>query len=252
MDDLSLTAGANEELVELVAAFDELGAMLGMSPTGAFEALVKVTVDRLPGAQSASVTILRNGTFRTEASSDSVAEHGDALQYRLGSGPCVDAVVEGSVFHTNDLPADERWPEFGLRAASVLGIRSMLAYRLLIDDEQAVAGLNVYSTELDAFDEQAVTVGFLLATHGALAVNAAMRQERVDNLGRALETNRRIATAVGILMAQHNLTSDQAFNVLSVASQRSNRKVQVVAEELIENGSLDLRPARHRPVPDES
>lgn len=244
-----MTAGANEELIELVAAFDELGAVLEMSPAGAYDALVKVTVDRLPGAESASVTLLRDSTFRTAASSDSVAEQGDALQYRLGSGPCVDAVVEGSVFHTNDLQADERWPEFGLRAASVLGVHSMLAYRLLIDDDHVVAGLNVYSTEFDAFDEQAVTVGFLLATHGALAVNAAMRQERVANLGRALETNRRIATAVGILMAQHDLTSDQAFNVLSVASQRSNRKVQVVAEELIEHGTLDLSRSRRRAAP---
>lgn len=246
MNNVPLPPGATEELMELVAAFDELGSMLETSPSGAYDALVKVTVERLPGAESASVTMLRGGTFRTEASSDAVAEQGDALQYRLGSGPCVDAVVEQSVFHTNDLCADDRWPEFGLRAASVLGIQSMLSYRLLIDDEESVAGLNVYSTQLDAFDEQAVTAGFLLATHGALAVNAAMTQERVANLGRALETNRRIATAVGILMAQHNLSSEQAFNVLSVASQRSNRKLRLIAEDLIEKGTLDLRSSQPR------
>ena len=54
---------------------------------------------------------------------------------------------------------------------------------------------------------------------------------------------------MGILMEQHRLTKDQAFAVLRVASQDSNRKLVDVATEVVETGTVTLRrwPAReHR------
>ena len=48
-----------------------------------------------------------------------------------------------------------------------------------------------------------------------------------------MATNREIGAAVGILMATHNITQDQAFELLSNASQRLNRKLRDIASGIV-------------------
>ena len=60
------------------------------------------------------------------------------------------------------------------------------------------------------------------------------------NLERALTSNREISVAVGILMATHELTTEQAFDVLRTVSQSSNRKLHAIALEFTRTGILDL------------
>jgi AmiR/NasT family two-component response regulator len=55
---------------------------------------------------------------------------------------------------------------------------------------------------------------------------------------RALESNREIGVAMGILMQRHQLTREQAFDVLRGVSQDSNRKLSVVATEVADTGIL--------------
>jgi ANTAR domain len=228
------------DLLEVAKAFEELEALLGAAHPAAFEALVKVTVDRVPGAQSASITTLTNGTFQTVAATDDRAMRADAIQYELGSGPCVDAIIEDAVYRPGNLATDPRWPDFARRASDELGVASMLSYRLQLDSELAVGGLNIYSDKAFAFDDEAVMIGLLLATHGSRAVSAALLQEQVANLQRALETNRDIGTAIGILMSRHRVSRQQAFNLLAVASQHSNRKISDIASEVLVSGTLEL------------
>ena len=65
----------------------------------------------------------------------------------------------------------------------------------------------------------------------------ALRLER-DNLHLALETNRTISAAVGIIMALHHLTHDDAFDLLVSVSQNHNRKLRDVAEAVLRTGLL--------------
>jgi hypothetical protein len=208
----------------------------------ALEGLVQAAVERVPGAHRASVTVLRGSHFRTEAATDDQALRADALQYELGSGPCVDAAIEDHVFMTGDVTEDHRWCAWGARANAEAGIRSVLAYRLHLHDESgAIAALNVYSDDRDAFDDRALGTGLVLATHGSLLVTAMIAREHADNLLRALESNREIGVAMGILMQRHQLTRDQAFGVLRAASQDTNRKLADVATEVAETGTLSVR-----------
>ena len=59
-----------------------------------------------------------------------------------------------------------------------------------------------------------------------------------DNLTRALDHSRAIGMAMGILMARHRLTDEQAFAALRRASQDSNRKLYLVASDVVETGKL--------------
>lgn len=208
----------------------------------ALDELVQVATEQVPAAQWASLTVLRDHRFTTEATTHEAAVQADLLQYDLGSGPCVDAVRDDSVYVTGDVASDERWPEWGRRVHSELGVTSVLSQRLsLLDESGAIAGLNIYSREPEAFDDRAVGMGLVLATHGSLLVTAMLARGRATNLVRALESNREIGVAMGILMQRHHLTREEAFAVLRVASQDSNRKLSQVATEVADTGTLPIR-----------
>ena len=215
--------------------------------TDAFAALTTLAA-QVPGAQDAGVTRVRAGRFETPAATGELSVATDAIQYELGSGPCVDAVLEQHTFRTGDLRTDPRWPEFGRRAFESTGVLSMLSVRLYLeDDDDLLVGLNMYSRAEDAFDDDAETEAVLLATHGALALSSARAREHATNLQAALASRTEIGIAIGVLMAQYKVTRDDAFNLLRVASQHSGRKLTDIAAEVATTGTLPLPPQRpHR------
>jgi hypothetical protein len=85
-----------------------------------------------------------------------------------------------------------------------------------------------------------VLVGHLLVERAISLVQREQLVAKANNLNRALDSNREIGAAMGILMARHQLTSDQAFDLLRRASQRSHRKIVTIAADVIETGELEL------------
>lgn len=64
-------------------------------------------------------------------------------------------------------------------------------------------------------------------------------ERTVGQLRQALQTNRTIGTAVGIVMARYEIDDpERAFKVLVRTSQQNNRKLRDIADELIRTGSL--------------
>ncbi len=231
------------ELLDLAEAMRDL-ADRATTAEGrpALQDLVSLAVQRVPSAQWASLTVLRPTSFRTEASTDEGASKADLLQYQLGFGPCVDAALEDSVYVSGDVARDDRWLEWGVRVHGELGVRSVLSQRLrLSDDAATIAALNMYSGDADAFDEHARAIGLVLATHGGLVMNTMLANDRARNMEQALESNREIGVAIGVLMHQHRLSRDQAFDVLRAASQDSNRKLRDIAQEVVDTGTLTIR-----------
>jgi hypothetical protein len=192
------------------------------------------------GAEHSAITRGRPGAFKTVAETSDVPLQVDTIQYELGYGPCVDAIVDNTTYHCPDLAEEQRWPDFGRRAVEEAGIRSMLSYRMFLEDDDLIAGLNLYSSKTDAFDEAAITTGLLLATHGALALSALHRGDTAAHLARALESNREIGVAMGVLMSQHKITREQAFDLLRITSQHTHRKLSQIAADVADTGTLEL------------
>jgi AmiR/NasT family two-component response regulator len=96
----------------------------------------------------------------------------------------------------------------------------------------------VYSDTVGAFGAHTEPVGVAIAAQAAIAYHAALQQDTIDNLRIALETSRTIGTAIGVLMALHKITVDEAFAVLRTASQRSHRKLRDIAEEVVRTGTV--------------
>ena len=51
---------------------------------------------------------------------------------------------------------------------------------------------------------------------------------------------------MGVVMAQSRVTRDEAFNLLRIASQTSNRKLADIARDVIETGVVDLPQGAQR------
>ena len=166
----------------------------------------------------------------------------DKLQSQIGEGPCKDTLAGHDSVYIPDLLDDQRYPQFSPLAAE-LGIRTALAYRLSAGGK-TVGALQLYASLPVAFNPTERTQGLIFATYAGLALSLASshdaEQARIANLQTALASREVIGQAQGILMERERITADQAFQLLRRSSQDTNSKLRVVAQELVETGSIPL------------
>ncbi len=200
--------------------------------------LVEFAVRGVPGAEHVSVTVVE-GTRppRTTAQSDQLPYDWDQLQYQNRQGPCLEAIAANGIILANDLRTDTRWPRFTRAIVDATRARSMLSFRLFLT-EQNRAALNMYATRTGAFTDQSIATGSMFAAYSSMALLAAARQHHSNHLTRALESNREIGVAMGILMANGKLTEQQAFDQLRKASGDLNRKLADIAADVTRTGQL--------------
>ncbi|MGH3539630.1 MAG: ANTAR domain-containing protein [Pseudonocardiaceae bacterium] len=148
----------------------------------------------------------------------------------------MDAIYVEQTVRVSDTASEDRWPEFAKRAAQ-LGVGSMLSFQLYVVGDN-LGALNLYNREPDAFDDESEHVGLLFASHAAVAMAGAQRNEQ---LIRAIGTRDLIGQAKGILMERHKLTAEQAFMLLVRASQATHTKLRDIAEQLTTVGQLPIR-----------
>jgi hypothetical protein len=63
-------------------------------------------------------------------------------------------------------------------------------------------------------------------------------REQVENLQKALETNRTVGAAMGVLIVLRRIQPEEAFDLLRQASQATNRKLRDISEEVLLTGTL--------------
>lgn len=199
------------------------------------ELVTELTTRAVRSAVAVSVTLQKGDQPHTANSSHDVARELDEVQYRTDDGPCLEALNRHVVINAALAPARHRWPQF-VDAATASGMGSILSVPLLTG-ERALGGLNIYSRAADPFSPEEQTTASLLAEQGAavLANVAAFGDATVLNaqLMDALESRDEIGQAKGILMERERCNADAAFDILRRASQRTNRKLRDVAQDLI-------------------
>lgn len=193
----------------------------------------------------ASITRREGNAFATAATTGELACVGDEAQYAAEEGPCLHALVTNELTQTDDLTADERWPTLALTARSTR-VRSVLSSPVPdLNSAGASASLNQYSVTPAAFTEDDAETALLLAAHVAgLATLSGATQvatARAQQLDEAVATRDVIGQAKGILMERERITADQAFDILRRISQRMNRKLRDVADELTATGEVSAR-----------
>lgn len=228
----------------LVDAFTEMAGRLHSSEDfdDTFRRIGSTARDVLTGCESASITILERAGPVSRGITDSLAERGDIIQYEEDEGPCLDAAMRQRAVYTPDMLHARHWPTSSRRLADELGVRSMLSCRLALDafPHQTLGGINMYARQIDAFSDEDQLLAILLASLGAVVIDAARQQA---NLRAAIESRQVIGEAIGILRAQGDVSSDQAFRMLSQASQRMNVKLRDLARQ-IADGAAAPRQAK--------
>ncbi len=193
--------------------------------------LTQSAVGAMPGAQHAGITVAsRNGKVRTASATGRYPVLLDEIQQRHEQGPCLSAAWEHHVIRIDDMKLENRWPAY-CRDARKTPIRSVILFQLFAD-HNTMGALNFYSETPDAFDEEAVEMGLILATHAALAWNLVRRDEEFRS---ALASRDIIGQAKGMIMERFKIDAVHAFALIKRLSQTSNTPVVAVARQLVES-----------------
>ncbi|WP_460354676.1 GAF and ANTAR domain-containing protein [Mycobacterium sp. ZZG] len=187
-------------------------------------------LDLIPGVDAAGILFVgKGGRFETVAGTSELPHRLDELQMTFREGPCLDAALDEVVVRTDDFRTERRWPQYAPAAAEI-GVLSGLSFKLYTSGKTAGA-LNLFALRPHVFDDEAETIGAVLAAHAAAAILASRENEQLTS---ALSTRDRIGQAKGIIMERYNVDDIAAFEMLRRLSQDSNTKLVDVAGKVIE------------------
>jgi GAF domain-containing protein len=233
-DEARDVAGANESLGEAMSRVARRLQEEHGDVTGTLRAIAAAATRTVPHADECGISyVIGRRKIESRAATSELPRMMDALQERLGQGPCLDAAWHQEVVRVDDLAADTRWPEF-VRQAAGLGVGSMMCFQLFVVGDH-LGALNMYSRTRGAFDDESQDVGLVFASHSAVALAGA---EHEANLRTGMGNRDVIGQAKGILMERHRLTAAQAFGVLAQVSMETNRKLVDIAVELTDTGMV--------------
>jgi GAF domain-containing protein len=204
------------------------------------ERIVVHAVELVAGCEAAGIMVVRDGLVKTLAATDDVVRASDRMQQELGEGPCFDATRNRrEAYRISDLTTHEpQWPRYVPKAAE-LGIGSAMGFLLYTKERDNLGALDLYSSRPNAFTEQHEQVGWLLASHAAVAIAGA---EHESHLHQALKTRHTIGAATGIVMIRHSLDEPQAFALIRRTSQDTNVKLRDLAETIVSTGTIPGEP----------
>lgn len=200
--------------------------------------LTETALKTIPAATAVSVTVLANDgrTAWTSTATDPSVVAIDNVQYTTGHGPCLEAARTRRPVRVGVGDIRDRWPAFA-EAAGNAGIRSYLSAPLLLDDEPVQGALNLYGWTDDAFDSIDEALLGLFTAAASAAIVSACRYRRARDLAfhmrAAMDSRAEIEQAKGMLMAQHTISADEAFQRLVRRSQDTNTKLRDVARSLL-------------------
>ncbi|HET7900613.1 MAG TPA: GAF and ANTAR domain-containing protein, partial [Candidatus Nanopelagicales bacterium] len=230
----------------LTAMFADVALQLfgGEDLDEALPHLLALSVAAVPGCDRAAITVVEGGRPLHTVASDDVARELELEQWSGATGPAPAVLADGEDVSVRALDDAARWPRLAA-AATRLGVGAAASHCLMLrasDGWIPVGTLTFYGAGTDAFDEDDLGALSLVGSYAAVAIALADQRADLDRreaaLHRALSTRDVIGQAKGILMERRHLSAGDAFDVLRRTSQRLNRRLADVAEQLSRTGEL--------------
>ncbi|MGO4341417.1 GAF and ANTAR domain-containing protein [Pedococcus sp. 2YAF34] len=216
------------EATEAFAALAQL-VYAGSDAQEVLDAICRRALEIIPGADHTSISTLQpDRSLRSRAASDDVARTMDELETEAGEGPCLDSILEDSVQRDADITRGCTWPQLARLTLERTPVRGMIGYRLQ-QGSDARSAFNVFSDTPGALTQQSADIGAVLAAFTSVALTAAEQKASAENLRKGLTSNREIGKAMGLIMAAHSVSDEEAFEILRSASTRTNTKLADVA-----------------------
>jgi uncharacterized protein YigA (DUF484 family) len=190
------------------------------------------------------------GTLRHAACSGEEMRLVEVFELQLEEGPCFDAYSRGTSIRS-DSPddADARWPQFAPHARA-RGFASVSAVPLRLRD-QIIGALNLFSASLGALGDTDLKLAQAFADMATIGI----LQERTIRRGHALAAQLQgaldsrvvIEQAKGIVAERHDVTVDEAFNLIRGHARSRNLRLSDTARQIID-GTLPTDRLRTTPV----
>lgn len=205
----------------------------GSSAEEVYSAICVAATLLVPGCDHASLMLVSRGNAVTVAASDQVARTVDDIERATGEGPCLDAIKNEAAQVEPDFLTPTGWPALARGVVTRTPVRGAMGFRLVLGDKK-VGALNLFSDTPGRFDAETADRAIVLTAFAAVTVSAIINGEEAGTLRRGLQSNREIGKAIGLLMAMHDVTDDQAFELLRKTSQDLNVKIAALAQSVIE------------------
>lgn len=216
--------------------FLQLGTLLlGEEPfEDLLDRIVGLAVQTIPSAKFASITLSDRAGMHTSNSSGADALAADQAQYEQDGGPCLQAIRTSQQVQLVVAEAGH-WPIF-MAKAQELGVSRVVSTPMRARSV-TMGALNIYINGDGSSTGTEHQTATLFAQHASVVLSNALTlmsaTDMAKQLEQALASREIIGEAKGILMERESCDRDQAFDILRRASQRENRKLRDLAEELV-------------------
>lgn len=200
------------------------------------------------GASGAGVSVVdRQGDLKfITATSQPIIEIEQA-QEGAQQGPCVTAFQTQKAMAIPDIADRPEWPVY-TDTADRVGLRAVVGFPLSYGGER-LGAINVYNAEPRVWDDDDLDVLGVFAdmatAYLARTSKLAEARQLADQLQRALDSRVIVEQAKGIVANQHDVTVDEAFEMLRTHSRSNRIRLSQLADAVVNMG-LRL-PGRDQP-----
>jgi GAF domain-containing protein len=234
IDDAALA----ESLRRLTHSREDNGSVIS-----AIEAVLHACVDLFDVGGAGLLIADEQDMLRYVAATSGPGRLLEKTEAEAGQGPCTEAFVRSEVVTSHDVTAEsERWPVLA-RAMADQPVRAVLGTPVRLGGVP-VGTLDVYQERAHEWDDSEVTALARYAEVISTTLTAALQAHTAGELARqlqyALDYRVVIERAVGFLMAQQSTDPVAAFNALRQAARSRRTKIGLVAEHVLDNGSLPV------------
>lgn len=194
--------------------------------------LTELATQILPCITHAAVSLTvnrRRRTLESVAATGAIPRMIDRLQDEFGEGPCLDSLWNQYTVRVDDYTKETRWPQFVAAIVEQTPVRSSLSVQLYTNENE-LGTLNLYSDQPGAFTSDVEDVAVALAAQAAVGLAAARSS---DELRSAVASRDIIGQAKGIVMERFDVSSADAFILLTKLSQNTNTPLYEVARKLV-------------------
>lgn len=223
----------------LVDAFTTLADSLvaGFDVIELLQSLVETCHDLLDVSEGGILLADDSGELEVVASTSEATSLVETMQLDAEEGPCWECFRTGKVVSVTSLDeGDARWPRFA-RVAREQGFRSVHAVPLRLR-ETVIGTLNLLRHEPGELNERDVRVAQALADVATIGIvqERTLRESTVvqAQLQSALTTRVVIEQAKGVLAHTHDVSTDEAFELMRSHARRTRTRLADVARGLVE------------------
>jgi len=190
-------------------------------------------VDALPISGASVATVGGMIGSETVSASDGLAAHLDELQFDFTEGPCWDAVSTGSPVLTPAIAQlRTTWPNFA-PAAEESGIASIFAFPLRVGP-LPIGAVDLYSlTPLELSSADRARAAGMSEVIGRRVLRQALERERAETEEVGPHSRRVIHQATGVVLAQLDLTPEDAALILQTHAYSTGRSVKEIARGVV-------------------